>query len=287
VVLSAKNIAEAQRDVEAALQIARESGWRSAEAFALIVLATCQDSRGDFTTALESVNRGLEIAKEIGHRQWMTYGHGVLGEIHLDLFALSSARRSLEEALTLANESGSWHWIRTMAGFLASVCVAQNDLAAAQAAVDAAPAADDPPQTLGQRLVYCARVELALARGEPQHALEITDQLIASAAHAKPDGSNILLVSMLRGQALTALGRSAEAEAALVAARDIAATQGALPVLWRIHAALEKLYRAQGRGEPADAALAGARAIVDDLANKIVDETLRQNFVAGARATLG
>jgi len=285
-VLSAKNIPEAQRDAEQALQIARESGWRSAEAFALIVLATCQGSRGHFTNALESVNRGLEIAMEIRHRQWMTYAYSMLGEIRQDLFALSAARQSLEQALVLANESGSWHWIRTVVGFLASVCVAQNDLAAAQAALDAAPAADDPPQTLGQRLVYCSRVELALARGDPHRALEIVDQLIASGAHAKPDGSNILGVSILRGRALTALGNFDQAQVALLAAREIAATQGALPVLWQIHAALAQLYRSQGRSEQADAALAAARAVVQELADEIADGTLRKSFEEGAREML-
>jgi tetratricopeptide (TPR) repeat protein len=283
VVLSAKNILEAQRDVEAALQIARESGWRSAEAFALTILATCQGSRGDFATALESGNRGLEIAKEIGHRQWMTYAHGVLGMVYADLFAVAAAREHLEQALTLAIETGSWHWIRTMAGFLASLNIFHNELERAQAVLDQVPAPQDPPQTLGQRLVYCARVELALARNEPQRALGIIDQLIASAANAKPDGSNILRVSLLRGQALAALGRFDPAEAALIAARDIADAQGARPMLWRIHATLGKFYHAQGRRPDSDRSFAAARAIVDQLAEDIVDESLRKNFQAGVR----
>lgn len=286
VVLSAKNIAEAQRDVEAALQIARESGWRSAEAFALIVLATCQGSRGDFTQALHSVQRGFDVAAEIGHRQWMTYAHGVLGTVYADLSAMSAAREHLEQALTLARETGSWHWIRTISGFLASVCISQDDLARAQAVLDTVPAPQDPPQTLGQRLVYCARVELALARGEPTRALDIIDQLIASAANAKPDGSNILRVSMLRSQALAALGRFAEAEHALLAAREIAATQGARPLLWQIHAMLGRLYRSQGRGADSVTAFDAAQKIVRELADKVSDESLRKTFVEGARKNL-
>lgn len=283
VVLTPGNLADAQRKVEQALQIARECGWRSAEAFALIVLAECQGSCGAFTQALESVERGFEIAMEIGHRQWMTFAHGIFGMVYADLFAISAAREHLEMALTLARETGSWHWIRTVAGFLASVCVDQNDLAAAQAALDASPAADDPPATLGQRLVYCARVELALARGEPRRALDIIDQLIASAANAKPDGSNLLRVSLLRGQALAALGKFDQAEAALLAARTIAEEQGALPMRWRIHAALGKLDRARGRGAEAESAFHAARAIVAELAGTIGDAALRKSFEQGAR----
>ena len=282
-VLAAKNLAEGQRDAEAALEIARETGWRSAEAFALIVLAMCQGSCGDFTRALDSAQRAFEVAREIGHRQWMTFAHGALGEIDADLQALADARQHLEQALAMGKQIGSWHWIRTMSGFLASLLIRQNDLECARRVLDAAPVPDDPPQTLGQRLVYCARVELALARGEPARALEIIDQLIASAAHAKPDGSNIIGVSMLRGQALAALGKFEDGEAALAAARAIADEQGALPLLWRIDAALGRLYRQKGDEPKAADAFAAARAIVDALAHGIADESLRKNFEQGAR----
>ncbi len=282
-VLAANNLADGQRDVAASLQIAREIGWRSAEAFALIVSANLQGSRGAFASALKSNQHGLQVAQEIGHRQWMTYAYGVFGMVYADLFKPSAAREQLEQALALAREIGSWHWIRSMSGFLASLHVSQNDLANAQRVLEAVPSPDDPPETLGQRLVYCARVELALARGEPARALELIDQLIASAANAKPDGSNILRVSMLRGQAFGALGRFAEAKVALVAAREIADAQGALPLLWRVHAALGKQYRAQGRGAEAEIAFHAARAIVAELAGKISDAALRKSFEQGAR----
>ncbi len=285
-VLAAIDLADALREVEQSVQLAREIGWRSAEAFALIVSANLQGSRGDFTLALESNQRGLQVAEEIGHRQWMTYAHGAFGMIYTDLFAPSAAREHLEQALTLAQEIGSRHWIRAMSGFLASVHIREQDLARAQQVLDAVPSADDPPQTLGLRLVYCARVELALARGEPAHALEIIDQLIASAAHALPDGSNILRVSMLRGQTFTALGRFEEAEPALIAAREIAEVQGALPALWQIHAALGKLYRTQERGADSAAVFHAARAIAAELAEKISTAALRKGFEKGVRDVL-
>jgi tetratricopeptide (TPR) repeat protein len=282
-VLAAKNLAESKLDAEQALQIARECGWRSAESFALIALATCQGSGGEFTQALVSGNRGYAIAEEIGHRQWMTYAGAILGEVYVDLLDLPLAHQRLEHALALAKETGSWHWIRTLAGLLATVCTSQNDLVAAQTALDGIPSPDDPPQTLGQRLVFCARVEIALAHGEPERALEIIGQLIASAANAKPDGSNILRVSMLRGQALVALSKYAEAETAYKAAREIADAQGALPVLWKIHAALGKLHRLQGRSADAETAFNIARGIVVKLAEDISDDAMRKGFEQGAR----
>ncbi len=283
-VLSAKNIAEAEFSAEQALGIARETGWRSAEAFALVALATCQGSSGEFTRALASGKLGYETAEEIGHRQWMTYAGVILGEVYADLLDLPLARQHLEKALALAKEIGSWHWIRTAAGFLASACIFQNDLMAAQAALDADPSPADLPQTMGHRLIYCARVELALARGEPGRALEIIGQLIGSAANAKPDGTNILRVSLLRGQALAALGNYRDAETAFIAARGIADAQGALPALLRIHAALGKLHRLQGRSADAEAAINSARGIVAKLAANIADEEMRKGFEQNARS---
>lgn len=281
-VLAAKSLADGQRDAEASLQIARETGWRSAEAFALIVLAMCQGARGEFTSALDSAQHSFDVAKEIGHRQWLTFAHAALAEIYTDLHVLADAQQHLEQALAIAKQIGSWHWIRTISGFLALLYIRQNGLERAEHVLNAVPAPNDLPQTLGQRLVYSARAELALARGEPARAFEITDQLIASAAHAKPDGSNILGVSLLRGQALAALSRFEKAEVALFAARDVATAQGARPMLWRIHAMLGKLYRIMGAEQKATDSFTAARIMVDELARKIADKSLRKSFELGA-----
>ncbi len=288
VVLPETNLDEMQSKVEEALQIAREVGWRSAVAFALIALAGIQGSRGDFTQSLNSGRTALTISEEIGHKQWMTYAHGMLGEIYANLFVAPDALRHLERGLVLAREIGSWHWIRTLSGFLASEYVRLNELGRAQAVIDASVGPEDPPQTIGQRSVYCARVDLELARGAPERALEITDQLIALSAHADgTDGRNILAISVRRGRAFNALGRLAESEASFVASHEVATAQGALPMVWEIDAALAGVYRLQGRAVEADQARQDARSIVDRLAEKIEEEALRNAFVQGARRAGG
>ncbi len=74
---------------------------------------------------------------------------------------------------------------------------------------------------MAQRIVWCASVELALAQGHPTHALEIIDRLMAFLAQ-RAEGQSSLLVLKLRGEALAALQRPAEAEAALTAAQALA-----------------------------------------------------------------
>src|SRR5437899_12610746 len=129
-------------------------------------------------------------------------------------------------------------------------------------------------QTIGQRGVWAARADLALARGDPGLALDIADRLIASAANL----SSVRVIPRLwkvRGEALAALGRVAEAETMLRAAQEAAHAQGPRPLLWRNSLAIGKLYQTQGRREEAEQAFSTARALIEELAANVPDEHLR------------
>jgi DNA-binding NarL/FixJ family response regulator len=91
----------------------------------------------------------------------------------------------------------------------------------------------------------------------------------------------------VRGEALAAVGRSSEAEAALLAASAAAETQGARPTFWRIQAALGRVLLAKRQRAPAAEAFASARGVVDALAATLrADDPLRQTFLAAAGARL-
>ena len=138
---------------------------------------------------------------------------------------------------------------------------------------------------MGQRLVWAARAELALACGNPALALETTEQLIASA----PNLSNERVIPRLwklRGEALAALGRIEEAETTLQAAQEAARAQSLRPRLWRICITLGKLYQTQARREEAEQAFSAACALIEELAANIPDEHLRAHFLSQATALL-
>ncbi len=293
-------LAEAAHDGEMALHFARDIGWRSGEAFALSMLGFCLGPRGDYARALSLAQAGLAIAEEIEHRQWISAAHCALGALYLDLFALPEAQAHLEAALALAMEIGSRHWMHNVTGFLASTYILKNEPARAEAVLQASPSPDalshegaspGPGQTLGQRQVWCAQAELALHRSNPALALQIADQLLASAAHASA-GHVSLRLSKLRGEALSALAVSqaegaswaAEAETALKAAQAVAVEQEARSLLWRMHVTLGRLYHSQARHQDADREMAAARGIVEGLAAAIPDGPLRDNFVQYAMA---
>jgi DNA-binding CsgD family transcriptional regulator len=140
-------------------------------------------------------------------------------------------------------------------------------------------------QTIGQRLVWAARAELAMARQEPGLALHITNQLIASAANLT-DEHVIPYLWKLRGEALAAQDQGAEAETTLQAAEVAALSQGLRAVLWRICVALGRLYQTQGRHDEARLAFDSARSTIEELAAPILDEKLREAFLSSASLLL-
>jgi DNA-binding NarL/FixJ family response regulator len=137
---------------------------------------------------------------------------------------------------------------------------------------------------MGQHLIWGAAIELALAQGHPQQALDIIDRLIPSGMQTGGEKHG-LRVLKLRAEALAALQRIAEAEAALKAARTLAREQGARPMQWRVEVSLGNLYRSQGSKE-AEQVYAGARSLIEELAANVTDEALREHFLQQALAML-
>jgi tetratricopeptide (TPR) repeat protein len=283
--VSAASLTEVIQDTEQALKIAREIEQRPAEAYALFQLALCLGSQGELGRALETVQQSLDIAEEIEHRQWQTAAHTVLGGNYTCLLAYPQAREHFEQALTLAHEIGSLFWTRIVTGYLASALILSGDINHSEMVLNAAQDPQTPTQTQAQRLMLCARIELALAKGKPDRALEITDQLIASDPNTS-EGRNILRVSKLRGEALLALHRTAEAKVELEAAQEIADTLGAKPMFWQIAVLLGNFYKAQGDHEEAEKAYSSARTLIGELAATVLDDSLKDNFLHEAMALL-
>jgi predicted ATPase/DNA-binding CsgD family transcriptional regulator len=283
--VSVASLEEVIHESEQALKIAREIGQRPAEAYALFQLALCLGSQGEYGRALETAQQSLDIAEEIEHRQWQTAAQTVLGGHYYGLLAYAQAREHFEQALALAREIGSLFWARIATGYLASVLISQGDLSQAELVLNAALDPQTPAQTMAQRLMWCAQVELALAQGNPARALDMTDMLIASDPNTS-EGRNILRVSKSRGEAQMALKQPIEAELALNAAFTIAKEQEARPMQWRNYVLLGNIYQGQERHTEAEHVFAIARTIIEELATTIADESLRDNFMRQATRIL-
>jgi len=275
---------ECVRDAEEALALARQTGWHAGEAFAFTFLGLGLAARGEYARAWECARSALDIAVEIEHGLWMTFAHFLLGSLSLDLLALTTARHHLEQALGLAKESGSLFWLRIITGFLASTALAQGDVAYVETLLTSASNSTLPMQTLPQRIVWWARAELEMARHHPDSALQILDQLIASANIERAEV--IPRLWHLRAEVLIACDRTAEAEEALHAAQATAQVQGTRPMLWRMCITLGKLYATRGCLEQAEVMFSDARTIIEELATNVSDNRVRDSFLRCATAQL-
>jgi DNA-binding CsgD family transcriptional regulator/uncharacterized protein HemY len=273
------------RDGEEAIALARQIDWRAGEAQELMYLGLGLGPRGQYGRALEATQACLAIAEEIGHRAWIAGGQFTLSAIYLDLLALPLAREHAERAFATARAIDSRFLICTATSFLALICVAQRDLTRAEALLDAVLDQDAPSETLAQRLIWRARAELALARKDYAEALRIVDQLRASAMNLTP-GHTIARLWYLRAQALLGLGHFDEAGTMLNEALADAQEHSHLALLWRILAALGRLYRSQGQRDSMEQVVAEARTIIGMLTAHIPDPALRETFVASADAQL-
>lgn len=285
VLVAVASLTEVLSDVERALMLAREIGQRSAESYALFQVGVCLGSQGEYTRALVACQQSLHIAEEIEHRQWQTAAHAMLGGVYNSLLAHEQARGHFEQALTLAQEMHSLFWTRMATGYLSSTFVQLHDLASAEALLDASLNADTPAETLGQRMVWCASAELALAQKQPTHALEIIHQLKAFSTQVG-GGEGGLRILKLYGETLCMLERLSEAEVTFKRAQEVARMQGARPMLWRICIALGNLYHMQGKNTEAEQEFASASALIEELAVTIADEGLREQFLRRASAGL-
>jgi DNA-binding CsgD family transcriptional regulator len=131
--------------------------------------------------------------------------------------------------------------------------------------------------------VWAAGADLALARGDPDLALHITDQLLASAIGLSSE-SSIPRLAKLRGEALIKLKQAAEAETILQNARTTALKHGLRPLLWRICLTQGKLAHSQRRYEEAERQFAEALELLEDLASRLPDQTLQRHFLQHAQA---
>ncbi|WP_201365205.1 helix-turn-helix transcriptional regulator [Dictyobacter formicarum] len=283
---SSAHRSELLRCGEEALMIARMIGWRIAEINALVYLGLSLGPLGEFERALELARTGLALAVEMEHHVWVAFAHLLLGALFLDCLALREAQHHLEHALTLGKEIGASLLLDVVAGFLASTYIAQQSLSQAATLLDTLCGPNLPRHTQMQRLIWCARAELALARHEPAEALAIIEDTIASTASEGHEPGISPRLWHVRAEALAALGRVEEAQAMLEAALEAAHTQCLRPLYWRISISYGTILRAQGWRKQAAQAFAEAHRTIEELAMNISDAAQREHFLRQARTQL-
>ncbi len=275
----------ARADLEQALRIGRDTNSPSAECWALWSLSLLHVAEGQYGCALDAVHSALSVATAIGHREWMAGSRSVLGDLYVALFAAEEAQLQLRQALALAERLHSQHWIHHATATLAGACCLRNDLEQAQTWLDTLLSPGTPMDSIHKRTCWARQAELALLQGRASLALEIAERLIASAPGMAP-GRVIPYLWQLKAQALAARGQPEEAASLLQAAVQHAQTPGLRFLLWRLHASLGRVHGTMRDAAGAEAHLATARQLVDELADTIPVPALRDGFLRGAHGLL-
>jgi DNA-binding CsgD family transcriptional regulator/Flp pilus assembly protein TadD len=269
-----------------AIQLARDIGWRSGEAYALGCMSWTLFSLGRYGEAMTLGTRSLEMAQAIEHPQWTASSHIFSGFFYSELLALAKAREHLAKGLALAKQVGSLFFSGMSSGGLASVYILQGQLEAAEMLLAELPQEWLPPLFS----VRLAQVELALAQQDATRMLQLLDDIVnVVIAPEKAIGSVLFLhgpALTLQGQALMLQGRLDEAEQVLRQVVKLYTAHGIANGLWRIYLVLGKIYLAASRTKQAEEIFTTAREQIKVLAATIGDEDLRENFLHRATAMI-
>lgn len=260
-------------DAELGLRTCREIGWRAGEAYGLVAVASAQIGEGNYAQADETAQRALAIAEEIDHQQWTVIALLTLGLLGSEILNDESALVHFERALSMAQTVGAAQWVERLEAWVAHCRSRLGDVGAATASLRTLLPLSPHPTTIGQRRALIALAELELAQGNGEQALTLLGRLLLGSAGPQP-----AVAVLLRGQALAALLRTAEADTTLLEARRLAVEFGPRSTLWRIAQARSRLWQDQDRSL-AEQEQGLARSEVAAVAEAIGDERLRSEFL--------
>ncbi len=264
---------------EESVQIARDTGLLSGEAFALAMLGAVHCFRGNPATALECAEQAESIAQRIGHEQWLTAASLVLGVAWSELLDQRRSVYYLERTLSQARAMGSHLWILTAAAALANVRLELGDTSG-KALLEPFRDTQASGNAHADRAFQFAWARQLRAAGELEEALEVIDRLTSwNDRRSGLEGTPQLV--LLRGEILLELGRLDEADIALEHADYVAGLLGLTGSRWRVQIARAALE--QKRGNQADSAtfLDAARVSAGHLASEIRDPAIRERFTEG------
>ncbi|MGH4025152.1 MAG: ATP-binding protein [Pseudonocardiaceae bacterium] len=244
-------------------------------------------SRGDYEPALDLLQKTLKMCERVGDEQVRTRVVNtvgwVFGELEDHERALEWNRSGVEQAGSIPGLPDAEIEMNARLNLGDNfAALGRPDKAEEQFhTVEAVVRNPEPAQRwLLWRYslhLFHAYGELWLDRDEPAKALGYADECL-DLAEQTLSSKYLVKGRRLRGQALLAQGRLDDAEQELLAALEAAVDLGNPPQLWKTHAAVGRLRRAQGRPKDARRAYGEALSIIEAVAAGLTDEKLRETL---------
>jgi tetratricopeptide (TPR) repeat protein len=267
--------AAAESSLRQALDLARATGARGAEAYVHATIAECAIAFGRYGRAARETHHALQIAREIGHREWLAFALADEGSLLRVCGDAAGARRAHEEMLMITRELGTSLWTADALGNVGEdLLLAGEDEAAAPYLAEAIALSD------GGMIKHALRP--AIAHADLRLRVGRAEDALAAARRAAAMAPEMLVfvadARRVEGEALAALGRVREALDVLREAKATAVALDARPPRWRICLALGRILAGTGQGSQAAAEVAEARALLAAASSELPDPELRGLF---------
>ena len=271
ILLEARGLAEELRDVFLLLE-----GY--------FVLGMVRGNQGRLSEALATFHEGLEIAGRYGDHFWSTRIPNCIGWIYRELQDLERAVEYDRQGLEVGRRRGV---LEAQANSLINLGI---DHGRAGRGAKTAVAFREVEKIFRRDAWFRWRYQIRLQAGTAEHHLTLGElaqtgeharRLLETASHYRARKyvavAHKLLadVAMARGDRRTA---SAELEVAL----DCLRTHPVPIVAWKIHAAVGRLRALEGDEAGAREAFSNAAALVDEIAENVIEQDLRDIFLSSA-----
>lgn len=171
----------ARERLEEAVRLARSSGARRSEAFALHFLAYAWHAQNEFERARELLTRAVLILEAIGDNAGAAKSHGLLADIATREGRLEEAERGYERVFALVRQAGSppLHVVSHL-GSVADLAFLKGDLDEAERlAEECLKWARDIDEAWHIGLMHNTRARIARERGELDRAEELATEGLA------------------------------------------------------------------------------------------------------------
>ncbi len=236
---------------------------------------------GRYQEAVTTLKDTIALCQRMGDAAVQSRAFNTLGWIYGELGAWEKAREANQKALDLAMALGDPE-ILTNARINLGDCAlalghkeqARRDLEQLYASL---PQLQEWMKWRYSQHLRHSLGELLLGLGEQGEAMRLADECLALADRTE-SRKNIVKARRLRGQIFLARGKLNEADGELAAALQTALQISNPPQVWKTYAALGDLRKAQGRLGDANQAYRDALAVIQNVAARLQDPSLKEGL---------
>lgn len=256
------DLAGAEKNFQAALEIWREIGSPSNAAIALNNLGDMRMALGDIAGAKNAYRKSLEIFRKNDERSKSAYPLVGLGDVYAASGDFATAKKSYEESLAINREAGEKHETAVALASLGAALMQQGDLAGALEKIrEALNLRNEIGEKSGSAEVTLLLANLSIEEGHPSAGEASARQALATFRAAKMPELEIQAHATL-AQTLLAQGKLSQARQEIGQGKPLAAKTQQRLVRLRFEIVAAQVQAASGRASDLQAARSALDAMI-------------------------